>query len=91
MDDTRQPVLIVQGELDMQVQPHHADKLAEMARERKGTKVPVEVVKVPGVNHLLVPAKTGDVSEYASLGPDAKVSPQVTGAIASFLTKVLKG
>ena len=63
---------------------------AEMARERKGDKVPVEVVKVPGVNHLLVPAKTGDVSEYASLGPDAKVSPQVTSAIATFLTKVLK-
>jgi len=46
---------------------------------------------VPGVNHLLVPAKTGDVSEYGSLGPDAKVSPQVTSAIANFLAKVLKG
>ena len=91
MGDTRQPVLIVQGELDTQVPPHHADKLGGMARERKGDKVPVEVVKVPGVNHLLVPAKTGDVSEYGSLGPDAKVSPQVTSAIASFLTKVLKG
>lgn len=91
MDETRQPVLIVQGELDVQVQPYHADKLAVMARERKGNKVPVEVVKVPGVNHLLVPAKTGDISEYSSLGPDAKVSPQVTGAIVMFLTKVLKG
>jgi pimeloyl-ACP methyl ester carboxylesterase len=91
MNDTRQPVLIVQGELDVQVMPDHADKLAAMARERKGAKVPVEVVKVPGVNHLLVPAKTGEVSEYGSLGPDAKVSAQVTGAIASFLTKVLKG
>jgi pimeloyl-ACP methyl ester carboxylesterase len=57
MADTRQPVLIVQGELDTQVQPQHADKLAEFARGRKGDKVPVEVVKVPGVNHLLVPAK----------------------------------
>jgi pimeloyl-ACP methyl ester carboxylesterase len=91
MSDTRQPVLIVQGELDTQVLPHHADKLAELARKRKGDKVAIEVVKVPGVNHLLVPAKTGDVSEYGSLGPDAKVSPQVTGAVASFLTKVLKG
>jgi len=91
MDNTRQPVVIVQGELDTQVMPHHADKLGVMARERKGDKVPVEVVKVPGVNHLLVPAKTGDVSEYGSLGPDAKVSPQVTSAIADFLTKVLKG
>ncbi len=39
------------------------------------------------MNHLLVPAKTGDVAEYASLGPDATVSPQVTGAIATFLSK----
>jgi pimeloyl-ACP methyl ester carboxylesterase len=91
MDNTRQPVVIVQGDLDTQVMPHHADKLAAMARDRKGAKVPVEVVKVPGVNHLLVPAKTGDVSEYSSLGPDAKVSPQVTSAIVNFLTKVLKG
>ena len=91
MDDTRQPVLIVQGELDVQVMPEHADHLAQMARERKGAKVPVEVVKVPGVNHLLVPATTGEVTEYQSLGPDAKVSPQVTSAIVTFLAKVLKG
>ena len=45
---------------------------------------------MPGVNHLLVPAKTGDVTEYASLGPDAKVSPQVTGAIAAFLSKAMQ-
>jgi pimeloyl-ACP methyl ester carboxylesterase len=90
MADTRQPVLIVQGELDTQVQPYHADKLAELARARKGDKVPVELVKVPGVNHILVPAKTGEVAEYSTLGPDAKVSPQVTSAIADFLTKVMK-
>jgi pimeloyl-ACP methyl ester carboxylesterase len=91
MSDTRQPVLIVQGELDTQVMPHHADDLATIARQRRGDKVAVEVVKVPGVNHLLVPAKTGDVTEYGTLGPDAKISPQVTGAIATFLTRVLKG
>jgi pimeloyl-ACP methyl ester carboxylesterase len=90
MNETRQPVLIVQGELDTQVQPHHADKLAEFARARKGDKVAIEVVKVPGVNHLLVPAKTGEVAEYGTLGPDAKVAPQVTSAIASFLSKVLQ-
>lgn len=89
MEDTRQPVLIVQGELDTQVQPYHADKLAEFARGRR-TKTDVEVVKVPGINHLLVPARTGDVSEYASLGAEAKVSAQVTTAIATFMAKALK-
>lgn len=91
MNDTRQPVVIVQGALDTQVPPHHADKLAEFARARKGARAAVEVVKVPGVNHLLVPAKTGDVTEYGTLGPNAQVSPQVTSAIVAFLTKALKG
>ena len=89
MRDTRQPVLIVQGELDTQVKPHHADKLAELAKARK-TQAAVEVVKVPGVNHLLVAAKTGEVAEYPLLGADAKVAPQVGAAIAAFMTKALK-
>ncbi|HEX4912695.1 MAG TPA: alpha/beta fold hydrolase [Vicinamibacterales bacterium] len=88
MNDTRQPVLIVQGELDTQVMPYHADRLAEFARARRA-KAAVEVAKVPGVNHLLVPAKTGDVSEYATLGENASVSSQVTAAIAAFMTKAL--
>jgi pimeloyl-ACP methyl ester carboxylesterase len=86
MRDTRQPVLILQGELDTQVRPYHADKLAEFARARK-TKAAVEVVKIPGVNHLFIPAKTGDVSEYQSLGPDGQVTPQATAAIAAFMSK----
>lgn len=88
MNETRQPVLIVQGELDTQVMPYHADHLAEFARARR-TKAAVEVVKVPGVNHLLVPAKTGDVSEYGTLGQDARISPQIPSAIAAFMTKAL--
>ncbi len=89
MRDTRQPVLIVQGELDTQVKPYHADKLAEFARARK-TQSPTEVVKVPGMNHLLVAAKTGEVAEYPSLGSDAKVAPQVAAAIAAFMAKALR-
>ena len=89
MKDTRQPVLIVQGELDTQVQPYHADKLLEFAKARK-TEAIAEVVKVPGVNHLLVPAKTGEVTEYPQLGSDAKVAPQIGAAIAAFMTKALK-
>ncbi len=88
MNETRQPVLVVQGELDTQVMPYHADRLAEFARARR-TRAAVEVLKVPGINHLLVPAKTGDVSEYGSLGQDAKVSAQITSAIAAFMSKAL--
>ena len=87
MKDVRQPVLIVHGELDTQVAPHHADKLVELARSRK-RKVIADVVKVPGVNHLLVPAKTGAVAEYATLG-EAKLSPAVGSAVSLWLAKTL--
>jgi len=86
----RQPIVILQGERDTQVLPRHADKLAELARTRK--KVPpdrVQVVKLPGVNHLLVPAETGDVSEYGAL-KGRTVSPEVGQATVAFLRKQLQ-
>ena len=83
----RQPLLIVQGELDTQVEPANADRLEALARKRKNAP-PVEVVKVPGVNHLLVPATTGEVDEYATL-KDKHVSPAVTEAIVTWLNKTL--
>jgi pimeloyl-ACP methyl ester carboxylesterase len=86
----RQPILIVQGELDTQVLPHHADRLAEVARARKKTASDaVQVAKLPGVNHLLVPARTGDVGEYASL-EDRHVSPEVASAVVAFLKDWMK-
>ena len=85
--DVRQPLLIVQGELDTQVEPQNADRLAELARKRKNASA-VEVVKVPGINHLLVPATTGEVTEYGTLA-DKHVSAAVTQAIVSWLNKTL--
>ena len=43
-----------------------AERLAELARARKNAP-PVELKVLPGLNHLFVPAKTGDVDEYESL------------------------
>jgi len=87
MKDVEQPLLIVQGELDTQVPPHHADKLVALAEARK--KNPgVQLMKVPGINHLLVPAKTGEVSEYGSLR-DAEVAPSVPVGIGAWLAKTL--
>ena len=68
MPKVKQPLLILQGDIDRQVPVHHADRLAELARARK--KMPadaVQVVKLDGVNHLLVGGKTGDLDEYPSL------------------------
>ena len=87
MPDVKQPILIVQGELDTQVEPANADRLAALAQQRKNSR-PVEVVKVPGVNHLLVAATTGEVDEYGKLA-DKHVSPAVVEAIVTWLKKTL--
>jgi pimeloyl-ACP methyl ester carboxylesterase len=87
MKDMRQPVLIVQGELDKQVRPYHADRLADLARARK-RKVAVDVTQIPGVNHLLVPAKTGEIDEYGLLA-GSQVSPAVTTAITTWMARIL--
>ncbi len=83
----RQPLLIVQGELDTQVEPQNADMLEGLARKRKNAPA-VDVLKVPGINHLLVPATTGESIEYADL-KDKHVSETVTKAIVTWLNKTL--
>jgi uncharacterized protein len=79
----RQPVLILQPELDRQVPVRHGERLAELGKARR-RKVATEFTVIPGINHLLVPAKTGDVSEYGALA-EKQVSPAVVERIAEFL------
>jgi pimeloyl-ACP methyl ester carboxylesterase len=83
----RQPVLILQGELDTQVDPANADRLEALAKNRKNAPQ-VDVVKLPGLNHLFVPAKTGEVDEYATL-PDKRVDAAFTHAIVAWIQKTL--
>jgi len=83
--NVRQPMLFVHGELDTQVPVSHVERIADLARKQSKSKA-VEVVTVRGVNHLLVPAVTGEVDEYATL-PDRTVSKDVTSAITGWLSK----
>jgi pimeloyl-ACP methyl ester carboxylesterase len=83
MRDVRQPVFIVQGELDTQVPPPHADRLQTFANQRRNRPA-TQAVKIPGVNHLLVPAVTGEPDEYPVL-KDKQVSPEIYGAIIAWL------
>ncbi len=78
----RQPILVLHGELDRQVPAHHAERLAELVRDRGRSTV--DVVPVAGVNHLLVPAVTGDVAEYDTL-PDKQVAPRVAEALIAWI------
>jgi uncharacterized protein len=87
---TEQPILVVHGELDRQVPPSNAERLREIAATRKGRAgQAVNVVMVPGVNHLLLPARSGGADEYEGL-PDRKVSPGVVSAVTSWLGEALK-
>jgi pimeloyl-ACP methyl ester carboxylesterase len=85
--DVRQPMLILQGQLDTQVDPSNADRLEALARRRKNSP-PVEVVRIPEVNHLLVPATTGEVDEYPAL-KDKHVGQSVTEPLIAWLQKTL--
>lgn len=85
MREVDQPVLIVHGTLDKQVDPSNATRLAELANARKRG-FPAEVVLLPSVNHLLVPAVTGEVDEYGSL-PATQISPDVGKSIAAWLPR----
>jgi pimeloyl-ACP methyl ester carboxylesterase len=85
IDDVRQPMLFVHGQLDRQVPVEHAERMVDLARRTSKSKS-VEVVTVRGVNHLLVPATTGEVAEYATL-TDRTISRDVTSSITAWLMK----
>lgn len=83
MARVRQPVLVVAAARDTQVPPHHADRLREAALARK--KNPgADTVTIPGVNHLFVPAETGEVEEYGTLA-GRSITPELPRAIADWL------
>jgi fermentation-respiration switch protein FrsA (DUF1100 family) len=88
VEDIRQPVLFVHGALDKQVLPAHADRIGDLTRKESRSKS-VSVVTVRGVNHLLVPAVTGEVEEYGTL-PNRSVSGDVTMAVSDWLTKTFQ-
>jgi alpha/beta superfamily hydrolase len=89
MRDVKQPMLVVQGDLDQQVFAWQADRLGELARARKGPAGKrVTVVRLPRLNHLFVPATTGETGEYQNL-PDKHVSKDVLTTITGWLQKAL--
>lgn len=86
MTRVKQPILVLQGDLDVQVKPYHADRLGELGRARKKSGS-TEVKHFPALNHLFVPTKTGDVAEHATLQAKT-ISPEVADAIAAWVASV---
>ena len=78
-------MLFAHAALDHEVPVGDAERLAQIAN--KESKSPaVELLVIKGVNHLLVPAVTGELREYGSL-PDRKLSADIPTALAAWLTR----
>ena len=90
MKRVKQPVFVLHGALDREVPPINGERLASLAKERRGTAGSLSArIVVPGVNHLLVPANTGDPDEYETLA-STSLSTDVVSALTGWLATVLK-
>lgn len=74
------PVLAVNGALDTQVDA--AENLAA-ARRLLGDTEHLTVTEYPGLNHLLQPCTTGDLSEYETI--EVTISEQVLSDLAAWI------
>jgi pimeloyl-ACP methyl ester carboxylesterase len=84
-----QPVLVLNGELDWQMPPAQGDKVAQASAARKGVPAThTSRVAVPGVNHLLVTATTGDLDAVGP-APARALAPEVVSAVVNWLSTAL--
>lgn len=83
----KQPVLILQGDTDMQVTPDQADVLA--AALKAGGNQRVALKHFPATNHLFLNDPSGAPPGYAAL-PDKHVRREVLGALADWLVTTLR-
>jgi pimeloyl-ACP methyl ester carboxylesterase len=83
----RQPMLIVQPQLDREVPAYHGEQLAQLARARPRVRE-TQYVALPGLNHLLARAESGEVAEYGTL-PERAVGQTAIAELTSWLGKVL--
>jgi fermentation-respiration switch protein FrsA (DUF1100 family) len=78
------PVLAINGERDMQVPPKQNLPAIRRALESSGN-THIEVVELPGLNHLFQAAKTGSPTEYAQI--EETMSPIALDTIARWIVK----
>ncbi|MCA9489804.1 MAG: alpha/beta fold hydrolase [Myxococcales bacterium] len=76
----RCPVLAVQGALDLQVV---AEQNVEPMKQALAGNADATVTVLPGLNHLLQPAITGNVDEYARI--ETTMDPVALDAVTSWL------
>ena len=86
IDGIDAPILVIHGDLDREVPVAHADRLATFARN--GDSKAVELVTVRGMNHILLPAFTGETGEYPVL-TDRMISKDLLTTVIAWLGKTL--
>jgi len=82
-----QPLLVLHGSLDRSVPERHGHVLADLAAGRRNDPGS-RLVVVDGINHLLIPALTGEPEEYSSLG-NKTVSPTIVTSLVGWLKDTL--
>lgn len=83
----KQPVLVLQGDTDMQVTPEQADSISHTLRAAGNRAVTLR--HFPATNHLFVADPSGSPAAYGRL-TDLHVRKSVLGAIADWMVQVAK-
>jgi dienelactone hydrolase len=78
------PVLVLNGEKDVQVPPQQNLPVIRKALEAGGNKH-FEIDELPGLNHLFQTAKTGGIGEYSEI--EETMSPVAMEKVASWILK----
>lgn len=85
----RQPMLVVQGELDQQVPAYHAERLVRTASARSRRESTVEVARLAGIDHRLT-AVSSVVDTLDASTADLQVAPRVVDLLAAWINGVLQ-
>lgn len=83
----RCPVLALNGELDLQVDPDQNLPVIERALREGGNKR-VTIKRMTGLNHLFQKARTGLITEYAEI--EETFNPEALEAIRKWLDEVIR-
>ena len=64
------------------------NRLAELALARRREESTMELAKLPGINHLLLHATTGEIAEYGGLA-DKNVAVEVISVLIDWLGRTV--
>jgi hypothetical protein len=86
LDKIKAKILIINGGKDKQVFPHHARMLYSKLKELNKD---VTLKIFPDLNHLLIPSKTGNYSEYSrQMMEEKRISPELLKFLLDWLKRV---